>query len=138
MKVEIWPIMLPSTARRIKAGLSALAVSCFLMAGIVSIPGCTTVPNPLQQTANDERALYVAEAAYNGVLLTVNKLVDDGVIVPRSPEALRLADQLDTAMSALTLAKRAYEAGNGSNGYIQAMQALTIIADIQEAINAHR
>lgn len=126
--------MTPALANRIKAGMSAQAVACFLMAGIVSLPGCTTVPNPLQQTVNDERALYAAEAAYNGVLLTVNSLIDQGVIVPGSERALRLADDLDEAKQALNLARQAYAAGNASSGYSQALQALILAADIQKAL----
>lgn len=127
-------IIRPATARRIKSILSVVAVSCFLMAGIVSLPGCAMVPNPLQQTVNDERALYAAEAAYNGVLLSVNSLIDQGVIIPGSPEALRLADRLDGAKTVLNLSRQAYAAGNATNGYSLALQALALAADIQKAL----
>lgn len=91
--------------------------------------------SPLHYTAHDERALYAAEAAYQGVLLGVNAAIDAGTITPGSERALELADGLDRAYSALLLTRQAYEAGNASTGYQMALEALSLAAQVQEALN---
>ncbi len=97
--------------------------------------GCATVPNPLQATANDERALYAAEAAYFGALTAINVAIDNGHIEPGSDEALRALDSIERAHGFLVLTRQAYEAGNASDGYSMALQTLAMIAEIQRAIN---
>ncbi len=97
--------------------------------------GCATVTDsPLELTATDERFLYGVEAAYNAVLNSVNAAIDAGLVTPGSPEALGLANRLDTARETILVARRAYAAGNASSGYSLALQALALIGEVQEAI----
>lgn len=80
--------------------------------------GCTTPAwlsndrGALESTVVDEKALYAAEAAMFGANTAAEAAVDNGLLKAGSPDAVKIADYLDTAKKGLNVARQAYRAGD--------------------------
>lgn len=95
----------------------------------VSLAGCQPgVDSGLSSASTVEsastragQALVVSWRAFDAILTAVEALRDGGVLRPGTPRAIRVADMIDTARSALDAATAAQQAGNGA-GFTEALQ----------------
>jgi hypothetical protein len=80
--------------------------------------GCSTLASDkgvLSATTVDEKALYAAEAAFYGANTAAEAAVDNGLLKPGSPDAVKVADWLQEAHAALLVARAAYAAGDAGS-----------------------
>lgn len=112
---------------------NALIAGAMLIASLsaAACSGCTTPTwlsndrGALESTVIDEKALYAAEAALFGANTAAEAAVDNGLLKPGSPDAVKVADYLDTAKKALNVARQAYRAGDAKTyaGKLAAVQS---------------
>ena len=119
------------------AGL-LLAQGCLLFMGACTLGGPLSVPPapaPLTHTIIDEQALTLASQTVDVLALSASALVKNHVITPGSPAALKLADGIDRARTAINAAALAREAGN-SKSYAEALtKARAAIAQVRSVLN---
>jgi hypothetical protein len=95
-----------------------------------NLGGLAQAPAPLASTAIDEKGLILALQTFDTVLTGVDRLVAAGVIKPRSPRAIQIADVIETAKTAYQAASAAQRAGNSSSYYVAIGQAQAAVAQI--------
>lgn len=114
--------------------LGALAAVAVLTAGC---SGCAVLqkvaaPNEavLGSTLTDEKALYATEAAFYGANSAARAALVSGLLVKGSPAAIRVADGLKTAHTALLAARAAYKAGDATTYAAKLAAVQETVADV--------
>lgn len=93
------------------AALGAVALASAGVSGCAALGGS----GGLTATLADEKALYALEAANFGVNSAAETAVDTGLVKGGSPQAVRIADTLLRARTAVLAARAAYAAGNATD-----------------------
>lgn len=114
------------------------------MCGLLITSGCATgmstpggypdSPFTTSSTTIDERALYVAEAAYEGARQIINVSVDTGVLT--GERATRVRNLNQQAYNALLLAREAQRTANARTYAEQTARVLGLISQIQFTIRS--
>lgn len=105
------------------AGLVALAL------GTAGCSGCALVgPPPAQSTLMDEKALTVVIAGAWAVDIAAGAAVDNGLLVPGSPQALRIATASRDIHSVVQAAQAAHALGNTEDYLLKLSSAQALIA----------
>lgn len=105
----------------------------------LALTSCSTVsalgsPAPLAQTTVDEKTLVVALQTFDTTLTAIDQLVAAGVIKPGSPQALAIANYIDTAKKAYQAAAAAQRVGNASSYAAALLQVQNAIAQINSLV----
>lgn len=107
----------------------------FLMVGLACLalsacetPGGTPEPNVMQVTLTAQKMLLYAEAAKLGADKAAEAAVDNELLKPGSADAVRIADALQAAQNALTLARTAEVLGRQDTVQAQIALASTLIS----------
>lgn len=97
------------------------------------LAACNTIPqSPFEQSLKDEKALYVAEAAYHGVATAALAAKDSGLL--EGERSVQVADALQRAYDALLIARAAYAAGNLIGGQNAASEVFSAVSQAQSLI----
>lgn len=109
--------------------LIAAVLGAAVLAG-AGCSGCALLRDEavLGQTLADEKALLSLEAGFYGANAAAEAAVDSGLIVPGSPLAVQVADELARANSGLLLARSAYNAGDAVGYPARLAQAQAFVA----------
>jgi len=107
--------------------MKPLAIALALCLAPVSLGACSTVSTAVSPTA-DEKALYVAESAFRGALLSVEAAVDAGTL--RGSDADKASLYLAQARSYLLKARAAYAISDASGAKTNADLAIALLANI--------
>jgi uncharacterized protein (DUF1800 family) len=114
--------------KRTLAGLAlALAVAGLGAAG----PGCASLTNDnggvLEQTLADEKALFGLEAGLFAANSAANAALTSGLLAAGSPQAVQVANALNTAKAAVDTARVAYRAGDASTTAARVAEAQALV-----------
>ncbi|MEA3041025.1 MAG: hypothetical protein QOC65_514 [Sphingomonadales bacterium] len=104
--------------RRILSAFAALSLVACQPGVDTGLNSASTVETA---TTRAGQALVVAWRAFDATLTAVEALRDAGVLRPGTPRAIRVADMIDSARSALDAATEAARIGNNAN-FAQALQ----------------
>lgn len=102
--------------------------------GVVTHGGLPETPFNTSSTVIDERALYVAEAAYEGIRVLINTAVDTGNLTGEKAAQVRNLNQ--QAYNALLLAREAQLMANARTYAEQTARVLGLISQIQFTIRS--
>lgn len=103
------------------------------LALLLALPGCHAASagsEPALIAA--DKALYTAEAAYQGAAEAVEAAADRGLI--HGAAAARIATMLAQAHDALLVARAAAAAGDAAGGDARALAVLTLVAGIEQIL----
>lgn len=108
----------------------------FLIAGALALAmsACTSTgtgtpePNSVTISLSAQRMLLYAETAKLGADKAAEAAVDNGLLKPGSPDAIRIADALQAAQNALVLARAAEAIGKQETVQAQLALATTLIS----------
>ena len=103
--------------------LIALAIASAPMA----LGACSTLSVAVSSTA-DEKALYVAESAFKGAVLSVEAAVDSGQL--KGENAQKASMYLSQARAALLKARQAYAISDAVTAKSNADLAISLLANI--------
>ena len=121
-------LLLVSVAFAAVMGMSGCASNGYTQGGYPESPFTTS------STMIDERALYVAEAAYEGARQIINVSVDTGVLTGERAAQVRVLNQ--QAYAALQLAREAQRTANARTYAEQTARVLGLISQIQFTIRS--
>jgi hypothetical protein len=104
-----------------------LPLAWALIAAPIALGGCSTLSVAVSSPA-DEKALYVAESAFAGAVLSVEAAVDAGRL--KGSDATKAAAYLKQARSALLKARAAYAISDAAQSKSQADLTVALLANI--------
>lgn len=116
------------------AGALALAACQLPSFSVGQLP--TQAPAPLQATSIDDTALETAWRGFDAALDAINVLVDAGIIKPKTPKAIAIADAIDRVTAALKAAEHAAAAGSTTSYKTALIEAKSAIADVRSALRS--
>ena len=91
-------------------------------------------PAPLAQTAIDDKALQAAWASFDVALDGINLLIDNKVIKPGTPKAIKVANGVDKVTAILTAAESAAAAGSSKDYLVALSQVRGAITELRAAL----
>ncbi|HEY3694194.1 hypothetical protein [Phenylobacterium sp.] len=115
---------------------AALAAVALLSAGCSGCqsPVFSDSQGVLSGTLADDKAMYVAEAAFNGANQSAIVAVDTGLLKPGSPLAVQIADDLKIAHEALIAGRTAYVAGDAKTYSAKISAAQNLLSTVWQLI----
>lgn len=108
--------------------MKRIAIAAALTIATLSGVACATIPAAppdLTQTTADEKALFVAEAAYFGTASAAEAAVDNGLL--KGDAAAKVNEYQKRAYDALLAARAAYLLGDATT-YQQKLAAVQVLA----------
>lgn len=116
----------------------ALVVVGLIVLGCGPLIACTTAstattPAASTVTLDETKALYAAEAAYNGLASAASSAVDAGVL--KGAPAAKVSTLLAQAHAALVTARAAYQLGQSNSVTSEAAAVLSIAADVEPLLH---
>ena len=116
-----------------KAKNSRLIIAALFLTPVTLVGGCKTIDTVfLSQTESDEKALYTAEAAFNGVSVVILEATRQGLLV--GSRAAEVQKYYRKAGDALSLARTAQQAGDAATVSEQAVLAQKAVAEAYERL----
>jgi len=112
-----------------------IPVALALMITVPVLSACTTL-TPATAASIElkaDKALFIAESAYAGALVTVEAAVDSGAL--RGEDAAKAASIINEAYAALTAARTAHSVGKTALATAQAGDVATILASLAPLLN---
>lgn len=96
--------------------------------------GTPEAPAPLAQTTIDDKALMAAWKSFDLALDAINILIDQKIIVPGTPRAVKIADAIDKTTKFLTAAESAAAAGSTTDYKVALANASGAITELRFAL----